>query len=147
VEDCNFHLFLVNWLSQTTDGIKWTHNLFIISETIYCKITFCRAYFNEFCLRRQPSYIPHSWGDNLSRSNTIPAGRGERDWPIRILLPSNIPSQSHLTWHSGFKVVASVLYSLHNFLEKMTYTKLRCSSINENFFNLERKTQKTRHGQ
>jgi hypothetical protein len=25
------------------------------------------------------------WGDNFSRSKTIPIGRGERDWPIRTL--------------------------------------------------------------
>jgi hypothetical protein len=43
-------------------------------------------------------------GDNLSLSNAISIERGEWDWPIRIL--AQIPSQFHLTWHSGIKVVA-----------------------------------------
>jgi hypothetical protein len=52
-------------------------------------------------------------GDNFSLSNAIPTGRGEQDWPIRILachLTYHLNPIWH-TWPSETKVVASVLWA------------------------------------
>jgi hypothetical protein len=57
-------------------------------------------------------FIPR--GDNFSRSNAMPIGRGERDWPIRILVIhlTYCTITSHLTWH--LKVVASGIFKLQS---------------------------------